>query len=78
MGKWNDLATAEKPKITMLLIEEMSTLKISKELCRDYRTIKKAVEIITKLRILSKERVFKKMLPSDKQKLKQVTTKQSL
>ena len=49
MGKWKDPTTAEKLKITKLLCEEMSTLDISKELCREHRTIKKAVENMTML-----------------------------
>ena len=49
MGKEKNLATDEKQNITKLLSEGMSTLEISKELCRDHRTIKKIVEYITKL-----------------------------
>ena len=47
MDKGRD-RTAEKQKIK--LSERMSTLNISKELCRDHQLIKKAVENITKLR----------------------------
>ena len=71
MGKRKDLTTAEKQK-TKLLSEEISTLKISKELCRDYWLIKKAVENITKLRTQSKGKGW------DECKLKWVITKQPL
>ena len=59
MGTEKDLTTAEKHSITKLLNEEMSTLEISKELCRDHWTIKKAVENITKLRTWRKGKGFK-------------------
>ena len=41
MGKKKDLTTVEKQKVTKLLCEKMSILKISKELHRDRRTKKK-------------------------------------
>ena len=59
----------------MLLSEGMFTLKISKELCRDRRTIKKAVKKIIKFRIRIKGKGFKNLLPRDKRKLKRVLTK---
>ena len=57
--KENNLTTAVKQKLTKLLNEGMSILKISKKLCRDYQMIKKAVEAITKLRTQSKEKVLR-------------------
>ena len=38
MGDERDLKTAEKQEITKLLSEIMSTLEVSKKLCRDHRT----------------------------------------
>ena len=49
MRKGKDLTTATKKK-SNLLNHRMSSLEISKELCRNHRTLNKAVEIITKLR----------------------------
>ena len=62
MGKGKDLIITENKKIK-LLNEEMSTLEISKKLCRDHWTIKKAVENITKLKTLRKGKCFKNLLP---------------
>ena len=76
MGKGKDLTTSEKQKITKLLIEGMSSLEISKELCRDHQTIKTAVENITKLKTWTKEKGFKNLLPQDECKQKQVIVKQ--
>ena len=50
----------------------MSTSKISKELSRDHRTLKKALENITKLRTRSKGKAFKNLLPQNESKLKRV------
>ena len=48
MGKENDLTTVEKQKRAKLLSEELSALEMLKDLCRDHRTIKRAVENVTK------------------------------
>ena len=45
-----DLTTTGKQTITKLWSEKISTLATSKELCRDRRTIKKAVKNMIKLR----------------------------
>ena len=55
MDKRKDLTTVEKQKKTKLLSDGIFTLEISKELCRDHQTIKKAVENITKLKTKAKE-----------------------
>ena len=78
IDKRKDLPTAEKQKITKLLCERMSALKISKELCRNLRMIKKAVENMTMLRTRSKKEGFNNLLPRDKRKLKRVIAKQLL
>ena len=51
MDKAKDLTTSEKQKIK-LLCEGMSTSEISKDLCRNHGTIKKAVENNDNLRPL--------------------------
>ena len=48
MRKGKDLMTVEKPKITKLFGEGMSTLEISKELCRDYLRTTKAVRNLSR------------------------------
>ena len=78
MGKGNALTFAKKQKITKLLWKGMSTLEMSKELCRDHQMIKKTVENWAKLRTWSKGKGFRNLLPWDKHKLKQVIAKQSL
>ena len=62
MSKGKNLITTKRRKMTKLN-EGMSTLKISKKICRNHRTIKKVVENITKLRTLSKGKCFKNLLP---------------
>ena len=47
MGKEKDQTTSEKQKIIKWLGEAMYALEISKKRCRDYWTIKKAVENIS-------------------------------
>ena len=65
MGKRKDLITIEKQKINKLMSEGMSTLKISKKICRDHQNIKAAVENITKLRTQNKGKSFKNLLSWD-------------
>ena len=47
MGKGKDLTSAEKRKITKLFSKGISTLEISKELCRNHWMTKKATENVT-------------------------------
>ena len=59
MGKKKDLTTVEKQKVTKLLCEKMSILKISKELHRDRRKKKKKMTVKNlSWRFKSKEKVF--------------------
>ena len=76
-GKRKDLITAEKLKIG-LLSEEMSTFEISKKICRDHQTIKKAVKDITMLRIWGKEKGFKNLFPLEEHQKKWVIAKQPI
>lgn len=50
-----------KQKVTKLLSIAIATLEISKEFRRDYRTIKRATENITKLRSRRKGKGFNKL-----------------
>ena len=64
--KEEDLTIAKKTK---LLCVRMSTLLIWKEFCRDHRTVKKDVKKY-KLKIQSKGKGFKNLLPRGERKLK--------
>lgn len=55
----------------------MSALEISKALCREHRTIRKAVKNISKLRIRNKLEVFVTLRPRDEHNLKRVLLKHS-
>ena len=61
MGDGADLTTDEKQKIPKFLCEGMSTLEISKELCRDNQMIKTAVENVIKLPTQNKGTCFLEM-----------------
>ena len=69
MNNGKDLTTAERQKITMLLQEVMSTLDVSMVL-RVSSNIRKSAENINKLRLQSKGKDFKNLLPRDEYKLK--------
>ena len=60
------------------VIEGLSTLEISKKLCRDHTMINTTVKIITKFQTWIKGKGFKNLLPWNECKIKWVTAKQPL
>ena len=78
MDNRKDLTTTAKQKITKLVSGKMSTLEISREICKYPRTTKSAVENITKLKTRNQEKGCKNLISQDEHQLKWVLAKQLL
>ena len=70
MARKKELTLEEKNKIIQKLAQGMSTLKISKELGRDHRTIKKITEFGIQPRKKRNQSEFKRLTARDLSRIK--------